>query len=56
MNKTAVEYVRACHASRVNQDWWNRHPLQRALQSLRASERAQVKRVYRELRKEMKCE
>lgn len=53
MNENAGEYIRACRASQANQDWWANHPLQRALQSVRAQERAQVRRAYRDLVRQM---
>lgn len=55
MNADTKEYIKACRASQVNQDWWAKHPLQRAMQALRAKERAEVKRAYRDLRKQMEA-
>lgn len=51
MNENAREYIRACRASQANQDWWARHPLQKALHSVKATEKAEVRRAYRDLRK-----
>lgn len=53
MNENAAGYIESCRASKTGQDWWKRHPLQRALQSVRAKERCEVKKVYRDLVRQM---
>lgn len=53
MNENAAGYIASCRASQTGQDWWKRHPIQRALQSVRAQERCEVKRAYMDLVRQM---
>lgn len=55
MNEKAADYIMACNASSSMREYWRRHPLQRAIHSVKATERAEVKKAYRELRKQMEA-
>lgn len=51
MRPGAFEVALEHNRSRGMKEYWDRHPLQKALHSVKAKEMAEVRKAYRELRK-----